>query len=111
MELVLLYHQSPQVAIPAELTCAHSCAAAGIRAQSTSPILLLCRKLIAAGFGPDQPLLVYRGGTLALTIRSIGEGAGLTVVERPSGPAFEKWRPFSTAAIAPLARQNGEAVP
>jgi hypothetical protein len=44
-------------------------------------VLTLCRQLLAAGLDPDQALEVYRGTTLALRVRSIGEGAKLTVRE------------------------------
>jgi hypothetical protein len=47
---------------------------------------VLCRQLIAAGLDPDRALEVYRGATLALTVRSIGEGARLEI--NPKGTGF-----------------------
>jgi hypothetical protein len=43
-------------------------------------VLALCRKLVATGFDPNTPLEAYRNrNTLALKVRSIGEGARLAV--------------------------------
>ena len=39
----------------------------------------MCRELLAAGLPPDAALIVWRRGTLALRIRSIGEAAALEV--------------------------------
>jgi hypothetical protein len=47
--------------------------ALGITAQSSSPVLALCRQLVAAGHDPATAMHVVRGDTLALIIRSIGE--------------------------------------
>jgi hypothetical protein len=53
--------------------------AGGIKARSSSPILLLCRLLISAGI-PDQASLdVFRGYTLAVKVRSLREGARLEI--------------------------------
>ena len=57
-------------------TIATSC---GIEIKSPSPVLGLCRRLIAEGCDPTTPLEAYRGDTLCLTIRSIGEAAKLEV--------------------------------
>src|SRR5262245_50761601 len=70
----------------------------GLGAWGSAPCLALCRKLIAHGVPPETPLAVYRGEVLALRIRTVGEGAQLTVVERPDGPRFERWKAFSRAA-------------
>ena len=37
----------------------------------------MCRKLVDAGYDPARPLYAYRGDTLCLKVRSIGEGARL----------------------------------
>jgi hypothetical protein len=59
----------------------------------SSPILALCRKLIEAGHPSSADLEVYRDGTLALRVRSIGEAAGLQVVTTPTGrPVFRRER-------------------
>jgi hypothetical protein len=65
--------------IVATLTGADTASAAGIVARSTTPIIALCRKLIEAGYDPTTPMHVMRGETLALTVRSIGEGAALEI--------------------------------
>jgi hypothetical protein len=64
--------------ISATLTGAHRCEAFGIIASGYSPVLVLCRQLLAAGISPDRALDVYRAGLLALRIRGIGEAARLT---------------------------------
>src|SRR5262249_55887794 len=62
-----------------------------------APALALCRALIEAGHDPDSPLEAYRGDTLCLRVRSIGEGAKLTVSEATNDgkPRFALFRPFS----------------
>ena len=40
-----------------------------------SPSFDYCRKLIAEGADPEEPLEVYRGEKLAYTVKSIGLGA------------------------------------
>ena len=42
-------------------------------------MLDLCRELVAAGLHPTSPLEAWRGDTLSLRVRSIGEGARLAV--------------------------------
>jgi hypothetical protein len=68
---------------------------AGIEAVATrrsdSVVCALCRRLIEAGHDPAEPMEVYRGATLALHVRSIGEAAGLTVRE-VGGPRFVRAR-------------------
>jgi hypothetical protein len=70
--------------IRVELTSTGACTAANITARSHTPVLALCRKMIAAGIDPATELQVFRGDTLALTIRNIGEAAKLTVRESGS---------------------------
>jgi hypothetical protein len=82
-----------------------------------APVLALCRALIEAGHDPTNPLEAYRGSTLCLRVRSIGEGAKLTVSEATNDgkPRFAPFHPFPDGALnvagRPLARQNGERVP
>jgi hypothetical protein len=45
------------------------------RARASAPVLALCRELLAAGLDPDAATEAYRAGTMALRVRSIGEGA------------------------------------
>jgi hypothetical protein len=92
-------------AVPAELLGSTQCTAEGITANSSSPVLELCRLLLAAGHDPDQPLEAWRGDTLSLRIRSIGEAGRLRVAAH--GPGFQ-CLPECTAA--PPMRSNGRRV-
>src|SRR5262249_7141528 len=92
---------SQQAAIRAELAGSDSCSALGITINSSSPILALCRKLVQAGYDPSTPLEAYRGETLSLRVRSIGEGARLQV--NSQGRGFE---PYQGPRPAPPMRQN-----
>jgi hypothetical protein len=71
--------------------------AAGIEVVATrqgdAVVCALCRRLVEAGHDPAMPLEVYRGSTLALRVRSIGEAAGLTVNETKA-PRLVPYRPF-----------------
>ena len=80
----------------ADLHGSNQADAEGITKRGHAPVLSLCRQLLAAGLDPDRAMEVFRGATLALRIRSIGTAARLTVKERPFGPVFEQWAPFST---------------
>lgn len=71
-----------QHGVRAELSGWDSASALGITVRGSTPVLALCRKLVETGCPPETPLAVYRGGTLCLTVRSIGEAACLEV--RPS---------------------------
>jgi len=64
-----------------ELTGDDTAIACGIAAHSSSPVLALCRELIAAGLPPDQSLTVA-----ALHVRSLREAATLEVAGH--GEAF-----------------------
>jgi hypothetical protein len=72
--------------------------ALGLTARGRAPVLSLCRQLVAAGHDPAQPAEAYRGETLALRIRSLGEAAGLEVREEPT-PRFYPYRPFPTDRV------------
>jgi hypothetical protein len=74
-------------AIRADLIGSDCCSALGINGRGHSPVLGLCPKLIEAGYDPATPLKVYRGETLSLRIRSIGEAARLRVATH--GVGFE----------------------
>ena len=68
-----------------------TCTALGITAKSRAPVLALCRALVTAGHNPSLPLEAFRGQTLCLAVRSIGEGARLTVEDDRHGiPRFRK---------------------
>jgi hypothetical protein len=78
----------------------------GVRIFATghAPALELCRALIDMGLDSDRPLEVFRGKVLVITVRSIASGAQLRVVDRGSGPAFERAPPTRIPAppIAPV---------
>jgi hypothetical protein len=99
--------------IRGELTGSSTCSAAGLIATSATPVLALCRELVSAGFNPDQPLDVYRGATLALRIRSIGEAAKLAVEDNKTGrPTFRRRRdrPARDGAAPPISETAPGAV-
>src|SRR5690349_6010219 len=65
--------------IRAELIGSGQCIALGITATGHAPVLALCRLFVKAGHHPATPLDAYRGDVLCLRVRSLGEGARLTV--------------------------------
>ena len=71
--------QPGQEPIQAEVNGSTICIAIGLKVDSPSPVLAMCRRLVAVGYDPATPLHCYRGDTLCLTARSIGEGADLQV--------------------------------
>ena len=91
--------------IPAELASDDIATALGITAKSPTPVIRLCGMPIEAGHDPAARLHVYRGKTLALTVRSIGEGARLVI--NGHGTGFRRGRDGVTA---PPMRQNGEGL-
>ena len=98
-----------QQAVPLtdEFTGSHQCGALGIVAMGHAPALALCCELLSAGADPDTAIAVYRNGVLDLRIRSIREGARLTVEDadrRP--PGFRLARPGRRGAASPM-RKNG----
>jgi hypothetical protein len=86
----------------------------GITARGHAPVLGLCRALLEAGHDPDTPLDAYRGSTLCLRVRSIGEGARLTVKDSATGrPRFVRYRqdgPETCAAASCVAQTGAVAV-
>jgi hypothetical protein len=63
--------------IRADLIGHATASACGLVAHSGSPVIALCRRLVDAGHDPESSLEAYRGATLCLTVRSIGEAANL----------------------------------
>jgi hypothetical protein len=59
--------------------------ALGITVRSSSPLLCLCRALLAAGADPNRPLHAFRGDVLTLTIRTLADGAQLEVNQHGTG--------------------------
>ena len=95
-------------AIFAELIGSNTCVAAGVAVvDRASPVLALCRALVTAGHDPNGPLRAYRGDVLCLRVRSIGEGAQLTIEDDRHGrPRLRRWRNRARGCGArPLARQ------
>jgi len=91
--------------IVAHLNGSNTCTCAGIIARGAAPVLALCRELLAAGLDPDTAMEVYRAGTLALRVRSLGEAARLTVKTAGNGrPIFAVDTPCRGAAGSPIAR-------
>jgi hypothetical protein len=92
-----------ETALAVELTGANTCTGVGITARSTAPVLALCRELLAVGLDPDRAMQVYRGATLALRIRSIGEAARLEINGEGTG-----FRPARLPDAASPVRPNEE---
>lgn len=65
--------------IRAELIGPDQCEALGHIVRSPSPVIGLCKTLVAAGHDPGLRLEACRGDVLCLTCRSIGEAATLEV--------------------------------
>ena len=85
-----MYHPSPacfkpETTLTAELIGDDTATACGITVRSTSPVLVLCRELIATGMTPDAALTVFRHGTVALRVCSIGEAAALEINSKGTG--------------------------
>jgi hypothetical protein len=79
-------------------------------------LLALCRALVTAGHDPNRPLHAYRGGVLCLCVRSIGEGARLTVEDDRHGrPRLRRWRNraqrYGAAPLARLFRDTATTAP
>jgi hypothetical protein len=96
-----MYHPSPacfkpETTLAAELIGDDTATACGITVRSTSPVLVLCRELIATGMTPDAALTVFRHGTVALRVRSIGEAAALEINSKGTG--FTRARTVRAAA-------------
>ena len=98
---------SIQTAIRAELVGSNTCTAAGITVVDHAPVLALCRALVKAGHDPNRPLRAYRGDVFCLRVRSIGEGARLTIEDDRYGrPRLRRWRNRAIGCgAAPLVRQ------
>jgi len=103
--------QNPsQAPIPATLIGSDRCSAEGISVRGYAPVLSLCRALIEAGHDPGRALHAHRGGVLALVVRSIGEGARLTVEDDRHGrPRLRRWRNqhVGCGAGSPMRKNEG----
>jgi hypothetical protein len=86
----------------AELTGSDVCTAEGFSAVGAAPVLMLCRKLVKAGFDPRTPLEAWRNRTLALRVRSIGEAALLEINSKGTGFV----RHLSVRTASPVAKSR-----
>jgi hypothetical protein len=95
--------------IRAELTNL-TCSALGLTGSGYAPCFDLCRRLLAHGIPRDTPLEVFRAGVLALRVRTVGEGAQLTVRDDNRGtPRFRRVSPG--IATAPPIAPDGDPFP
>jgi hypothetical protein len=86
----------------AELFGSDRCTGEGFSAVGAAPVLMLCRKLVEAGFDPRSPLEAWRQTTLALRVRSIGEAADLECNSKGTGFV----RRSSVRTASPIAKNN-----
>lgn len=98
-----------QIPIHATLKGSNCCQGHGITARGCAPVLDLCRALVKAGHDPRRPLHAYCGDVLALKVRSIGNGARLTVREDRAGPRFIAWEPFPRR-VGAWVREKAEGI-
>ena len=80
--------------------------------RSRSPVFALCRALLAAGANPNSKLECFRGSVLALTVKTVGIGAKLTIKENDwVGPKVVPYEPFSRDRVGRYVRQNDDPAP
>jgi hypothetical protein len=97
-------------AIVAQLSSDSIASVAGstIAVHIGSPVLALCRKLTEAGYPSSAEVECYRGETLSLHVRSIGEAAKLYVAATTTGrPVFR--REHNRAPASPMRRSEPSA--
>ena len=98
--------------ITAQLIGQDRAQAGDIIARSRSPVFALCRALLAAGANPNSKLECFRGSVLALTVKTIGIGAKLTIKENDwVGPKVVPYEPFSRDRVERHVRQNDDPAP
>ena len=66
----------------------------GVTVHVGSPVLALCRQVVTEGADPTASLQAFRGDTLCLTIRSIGEAA---MLEAQGGGGFKRVKALGLA--------------
>ena len=88
--------------IRATLVGSNECTAKGFCVRAASPVLAMCRRLLAAGYHPALRLECFRDDMLALSIASIGQGARLEVNNRGSGFAASR----GVRAAPPVRKSN-----
>jgi len=96
-------HARTSKAIRAELIGPDTCTALGLTINSSSPVLALRRALIEAGHDPATSLEAYRGETLGLRIRSIGDGGRLEI--NGEGTGFRRRRQPDATGMIPRSQQ------
>jgi hypothetical protein len=75
-------------------------------------VFALCRALLAAGANPNSKLKCFRGSVLALTVKTIGIGAKLTIKENDwVGPKVAPYEPLSRNRVGRHVRQNDDPAP
>ena len=89
-------NQAAAGTVRAELHGTDSANALSITVRANAPVLELCRRLVAAGHDPASRLEAYRGETLCLLVRAIGEAAALEV--NAKGTGFIPLRAVRTAS-------------
>lgn len=94
--------------IHAELFGSRTVTARGYALDSSTPVLAMCRRLLAAGVDPDTPLHCYRGKTLCLKVATIEYGAKLSVRE-DRGVEFCLYRPPPNGGLASPIKFDGVA--
>ena len=98
--------------ITAELIGHDRAQAGDIVVRSRSPAFALCRALLAAGANPNSKLECFRGSVLALTVKTIGIGAKLTIKENDwVGPKVAPYEPLSRDRVGRHVRQNDDPAP
>ena len=101
-------------AIVATLSGSDTATALGLTMHSSTPVIVLCRALIAAGHDPATRMHVFRGDVFALIVRSIGEGARLRVGSHGVGfeadPACGASLPIVPTAPARTGTPPGKAI-
>ncbi len=75
MKLDRTTSSAPDSPLIARIIGSDRCECENFTVKHSAPVLALCRKLVEAGYDPGRPLHAYRGSTLCLTVRSIGEAA------------------------------------
>ena len=87
------------------------CQEIGAAVTANAPVLAMCRQLLATGIDPDTALGVYRRGVLALKVRSIREGARLTVKTAGNGTPIFASDDGCKGAAAPRVRSKPDFDP
>ena len=89
-------------------TIASVSSTSSLAVHAGAPVIALSRKLLDGGLDPTTPLECYRGTTLCLKVRSVGEAARLYVAATTTGrPVFRR---EASRVRAPLMSQSSRAL-